>query len=431
MEGGRELVPSLSFPVRDIVKLIVLGLRYVVIQPFFWIVVAITFFQYRRLQNVEKSILGVVRESAFVNLLLMLGLGLIGGLIGSFIFAFVGISVSDAGIFYLWIVALLLMLIQPRFMCFAYSAGVVGLFSIVTGTSTINIPAVLGIVAVLHMVESLLIYVSGYAGAIPVPFERPDGKTVGGFALQRIWPIPIMVLIIGGLAIQEEVMEGLITMPEWWPLIGTIISAPEGHELVYSMWPFAVGAGYSDIALTRYPRERARATALTLAVYSILLLVTAILADRIMLFQVIGVLMAPLGHEIVIILGQNAELRGKPLFVSPPDGVMILDVLPGSQGDKLELCSGDIIKRVNGVPVTSNDEFQSIVQMAQFFLSMDVESHDDSGHPIGVTKEFKGNPGKLGILLVPESTQRGYVKFADSSFLRRFWRKIRNLFMGR
>jgi hypothetical protein len=278
VEGGRDLIPSLSFPVLDIVKLIVLGLRYVVIQPFFWIVVAITFFQYRRLQNVERSILGVVRESAFVNLLFMLGLGLVGGLIGSFIFAFVGISVSDAGIFYLWIVALLLMLIQPRFMCFAYAAGVVGLFSMITGVPNVNIPAVLGIVAVLHMIEGLLIYVSGYAGAIPVPFERPEGRTVGGFALQRIWPIPIMVLLVEGLVIQEQIMEGLIRMPEWWPLIGTTVSAPEGHELVYSMLPFAVGAGYSDIALTRYPKERARATAFTLGIYSLILLVIAILA---------------------------------------------------------------------------------------------------------------------------------------------------------
>ena len=110
-------------------------------------------------------------------------------------------------------------------------------------------------------------------------------------------------------------------------LIGTTINVSKGYELVYFMWPFAVAAGYSDIALTRRPKQRARSTALALAIYSFILLIAAIIADRIRIFQLIATIMAPLGHEIVIILGQKAELQGKPIFVSPPDGVMVLDVL--------------------------------------------------------------------------------------------------------
>lgn len=425
------MFPAFNYPFLDIFKLIFLGLRYVVIQPFFWIVLAIAFFQYKRFQRIEKAILGTVRESAFANLLLMLGLGIVGGIVGSIIFAFVGISVSDAGILILWMVAILLMLLQPRFMCFAYAAGVVGLLALITGAININIPAVLGIVAVLHMVESLLIFVSGYTGALPVAFERAKGETVGGFALQRIWPIPVMVLLVEGIIIQEDIMEGLISMPDWWPLIGTTLTVPEGYELVYTMLPFAVGAGYSDIALTRSPKKRARSTALALAAYSFVLLLIAILADRIRLFQLIGVLFAPLGHELVIILGKNAELKRKPLFVSPPDGVMILDVLPGSEGEKLGLKTGDVIKRVNRIPVTSKDEFQIVVETAGFFLSMDIESYDEFGRAMEETKEFTGNPGKLGILLVPESTERGHVKFADTSFLQKLWKRFVDLLRGR
>lgn len=424
-------MPELSFPVLDILKLIIFGMRYVVVQPFFWVVLVITYFQYRRLANIERSILGIVRESVFTNLLLMLGLGLIGGLIGSFIFAFVGISINDAGIFYLWIISIFLMLLKPRFMCFAYAAGVLGLWSIVTGASNINVPAVLGIVAVLHMVESLLIFMSGHMGAIPVFLERPNGGTVGGFVLQKIWPILIMVLLVEGIIIHEQIMEGLIHMPDWWPLIGTTINVSKGYELVYFMWPFAVAAGYSDIALTRRPKQRARSTALALAIYSFILLIAAIIADRIRIFQLIATIMAPLGHEIVIILGQKAELQGKPIFVSPPDGVMVLDVLTGSQGDKLGLSSGDVIKRVNGIPVTTNEEFHDLVMTAEFFLSIDVVSFDPTGREIEVTKEFKGSPGKLGILLVPESVQTGTVRFVDSSPLQKLWQRIQDWFTGR
>jgi hypothetical protein len=316
-------------------------------------------------------------------------------------------------------------------MCFAYAAGVLGLWSIVTGASNINVPAVLGIVAVLHMVESLLIFMSGHMGAIPVFLERPNGGTVGGFVLQKIWPILIMVLLVEGIIIHEQIMEGLIHMPDWWPLIGTTINVSKGYELVYFMWPFAVAAGYSDIALTRRPKQRARSTALALAIYSFILLIAAIIADRIRIFQLIATIMAPLGHEIVIILGQKAELQGKPIFVSPPDGVMVLDVLTGSQGDKLGLSSGDVIKRVNGIPVTTNEEFHDLVMTAEFFLSIDVVSFDPTGREIEVTKEFKGSPGKLGILLVPESVQTGTVRFVDSSPLQKLWQRIQDWFTGR
>jgi len=405
----------------------VTDLRYILIMALVFVLVHR---QYTKILQYEQGFFRLKRINPLMETVTSLVYGIGGGMLATILFILLGVSVSDAGVAYLWLAALLLMFIDQRFLCFAYAGSLVSLATLLTGFPKIQIATLMALVAILHMVESFLIFVNGYHNASPMFFKHASGKVVGGFALRKFWPMPTIALV-GVVMVSSGLDLQSVPMPDWWPLIGTTINVSKGYELVYFMWPFAVAAGYSDIALTRRPKQRARSTALALAIYSFILLIAAIIADRIRIFQLIATIMAPLGHEIVIILGQKAELQGKPIFVSPPDGVMVLDVLTGSQGDKLGLSSGDVIKRVNGIPVTTNEEFHDLVMTAEFFLSIDVVSFDPTGREIEVTKEFKGSPGKLGILLVPESVQTGTVRFVDSSPLQKLWQRIQDWFTGR
>ncbi len=423
------MFPELNFPFYEIARDVLFNPGYVLLNIIFWVVAAITYTQYRRIGGVEKAIFGVERESAFSRFLVSAGFGLIGGIVGSFIFIFIGISIADYGVLYLWIIAIFLMAIQPRFMCFAYAAGILSIFSLLTGMPKVNIPSILGLVAVLHMVEGALIFLSGHSSPTPIVYKTDDNKVVGGFTMQKFWPIPIMILTVG--FIDATIRDGLIQMPQWWPLISVDAIAPAGKEMVFTMIPVAAGLGYGDIALTRHPRERARISAINLELYSIVLLIIAVLSDGQPLLQLAGGLFAPIGHELVVLNGQKAELGGKPLYEAPPDGVMVLDIIPQSPAAGIGLTSGDIIKSVNGHPTTTPEEFKLAFDSAQFYFSMDVLSRDDKGDYRRTTKEHRGNPDRLGILLVPEDAKAGYIKMADTSFLQRLLGKLKNLIQGR
>src|SRR5690606_41661119 len=95
----------------------------------------------------------------------------------------------DAGVGYARLVAIALMMVHPRFICSAYAGGILSVTHLLFGWPGLSVPAIMALVAVLHLVESLLILLHGPTGATPVYVRRPDGRVVGGFTMQKFWPI--------------------------------------------------------------------------------------------------------------------------------------------------------------------------------------------------------------------------------------------------
>ena len=134
--------------------------------PLFIITYLLLFFivcwQYRRLEDITQTLMNYSRNQYLRSALLSTALGLLGGLLGSILLIFIGIDLGHLGIMYLWMIAVLLMLVNPRFLCFAYAGGILSLISLATGYPDINIAQLMGLIAVLHMVESILIMLNGH-----------------------------------------------------------------------------------------------------------------------------------------------------------------------------------------------------------------------------------------------------------------------------
>lgn len=391
----------------------------------FWVVMALVALQYRKIAKNRERIFGIRGNTVMKDTLAATGYGLAGGLAASLLLIITGVNLTSLGISWLWGLALLLMLINPRFLCFSYSGGIVALTNLFFGVPDIDVPQLMGLIAVLHLIESLLIYFSGHIGATPMYTKMADGRLVGGYTLQKFWPLPVVAIAILGLP-EALAYSILPPMPEWWPAIrfGQYFSINSVGVLI----PLIVGLGYGDIALAHTPAEKSRMSALHLSIFSVVLLGLAILASRYPVFNFIAALFAPLGHEAVIFIGQRTEKLGKPLYVPPNQGVRVLEAVTNTPARKAGISSGDIIYSVNGYSVNSKIDIETILLSDPRHVEIQFVARESN---LWKRVSFSLQPYEpLGIIPVPEGNETVYTEFKNRSLLGKAVRKLGNMLKG-
>jgi len=378
------------------------------------VVVVLIALQYRRSESIRAGMFGVKTGRMWRDTAIATAFGLAGGLAGSIAGVLAGIPLANSGAAFLFLLLLsvVLMMFNPRFLCFAYAGGIISLVHIVTGRPDVNIYQILALVALLHLVESLMIFFSGHLGAVPSFFMDGSGRVVGGFVLQKFWPIPLVVLTVAGYISPSEVSGG---MPGWWPLIKPGTDQPDSL-IVYAMAVVVAGLGYSDLAISRNPWRKSRLSALLLAVYSIVLLLLSAFAQHVVVLAPAAALFAPLGHELVIYIGKKIELAGRPVFTPSDRGVRILDVVPNSQAWHMGIRSGDIIISVNGIPVHNRHELRHIFESGRTHLEIEFLKGAKSVYRRGVA--YRPDTHKsIGILPVPAANEESYMEISPPGCL--------------
>ncbi|MFO7941303.1 MAG: PDZ domain-containing protein [Bacillota bacterium] len=392
----------------------------------FWAVMLLVWSQYRRLATMERRIHGFVSNDPWANTATALFFGLGAGILGSLLMVSIGVALSYEDIMYLWPVALMLLLINPRYLCFSYAGGLVSVVYLITGwPGGMNPVAIMGLVALLHFMEGLLVAVSGHRVATAVYLHRKRFGTVGAYLVQRFWPIPIMIVFL--LQVPPDAIASGFSMPDWWPLIDSARSSP--GEWAYVMTPVVAALGYSDVAITEMPAIRARRTAVLLTLFSIVLLGLCLLATQNPAWVWLAVLFGPLGHELMIKVGGGREHSGKPRFVSGANGVVILDVVPGEPGQKMGLGRGDRILSVNDRAVTSRAELEEAVIFAGWYLELEVCATEGERRTLESNRHPPGRP--LGVITAPEPGDRPQVNLGGDGILMRYLKRVATHFRRR
>lgn len=381
-------------------------------------VLALVYWQYRRLATLERMRLGGTTISPGRETFESLLAGLLGGMAGAGVLMLVGVSLLDAGILYLWPLALLLMFIHPRYLCFAYAGGLLAtshmLFGVPAGLEVASLAA---LVAVLHGIEATLIWLNGASHPQALYVRTPQGETVGGFLLQRAWPIPTLGLAVAFVTPAEfQSLADYVRMvptPSWWPLI-PFREAASGLNAVVLAIPLVAALGYSDLTITREPSAKARRSALQLGIYSLSLLGLAVLAGRAGWAGYLAAVAMPFGHELVILLGQRAETRGVPRFSGAMvgQGVGVLDVVPGSAAAAMGLRAGDRIVRANNEPVANAEALYQVLSPWSVGVTLEVER---LGRRIVLSYDGKVPP--LGLVPVPDSREARAVPLPEDTWI--------------
>ncbi len=394
----------------EILQLLVLTMLTVLIQPLFWIVMAIVAYQYRQMQRNQLSMFGVAGTPISRQMMWAMVYGTIGGLMGSAVLTLVGVNIERMGFQYIWPLAITLALINMRFLCFAYAGGLVAVSNALFGWPDVDVPQVLALVAALHVTESVLIAISRRYGATPAIIKHGE-RLVGGFNLQNFWPLPLVVL--GTVAMQTGALpEGVFHTPDWWPLLPLGIEPPTGSEWVYVMMPVVAALGYSDVAISSTPEQRRRRSAISLALYSISLLVMALLAAKFAWLKLPAALLSPLGHEYLVRRDSRTELAGEPLYVPSEQGVRVLETLDGGIARQMGLRSSDIILSLSEMPTFRGSALAYAIDWAPPLFELLILR---DGREIKLEGRFPPGPRTLGIILVPEGHETYYVTMRSGS----------------
>ncbi len=421
----------------DIITLMFKTMFLSFVNPYFWLVIFIVIMQYRRTVNLEKKLFGLavnnIRQVTFSSVLY----GILGGLFGSILLLLLGISLDNIGIIYLWPVAIFLFLFNPRFLCFAYAGGIIAVFSlflraiqpvypvlgeikILAGIMEIHLPSLLALVGILHLTESLLIYLSGHRSASPIYLKTSGGEVVGGYSLQCFWPLPLVGLWALAVAESSQMFVGSIPMPEWWPLLGTVMNLGGDEKIVYLMFPIVAGLGYSDMALSSDPVDKRRKTARNLAIYSVLLSAVAITAVYIPVMAIIAALLAPLGHEFLIHKGNKEEYSSPPLFSADNvDGLQVLAVIPQTPAEKVGLQRGDNLIAINDMDLHSELDFWNAVRLNNRLILTIKRGSLTKRLPLKSSWPIN----EFGAIFTPGKYAGVYVEMSKSSLWERFKRK--------
>ena len=408
-------------PWLEIVKLLVVTTVAVFLEPLFWGILAIIAYQYWQLQKQQLAMFGVPGVSISRQVKWAMLYGTIGGLMGSLVLTLVGVNLDRMGFLYIWPLAIFLMLINMRFLCFAYAGGIVAVVSALTGWPDVDVPQVLALVAALHVTESMLIAISGRYGAAPVILKHGD-RLVGAFNLQNFWPLPLVVL--STVAMKTGALpEGVFHTPDWWPLLPLGIEPPAGFEWVYVMMPVVAALGYTDVAITTTPAVRRRRSALSLALYSLSLLAMALLAAKFAWLKLPAALLSPLGHEYLVRRDNRLELEGKPRYIPPERGVMVLEAIDGGVARQLGVRTGDILLDFAGFPVNRGADLAYAIEWVPPLFEIAVLRN---GQEMKLAGRFPPDQRMLGIILVPEGHETYYVTMThgDGGPLARLAKKL-------
>ena len=393
------------------------GLFNVFFRPVFYFVVFMVYWQCKNLASQQKMLFGCENMPVWQSVLEATATGMLGGVIASMLVLLTGLSVNGLGIEYIWPLALILLIINTRFFCFAYAGGVIALSNIFLGWPEVAPEHLLALIAILHITESVLVFIGGRYSVLPVYVEFKE-KAVGGFLLSNFWPLPLILTVI--VVIPEGQLLEIINMPDWWPIF-PIQEAPEGYTNVSIPITIAAVLGYSSISLNSSPVVKRRFSAVVLFVYSIFLLLLAYLSIGNPPCGILAAIVSVFGHELVIYFDNKRETSREPQYCHVSGQYTVLSTLYGSPARRAGLKTNDIILRLNGQQIYDEGDLLLLTDFLPEKFELEILR---AGQPMILPVHLPISEKKsFGIIGMPMDGKTYLLSFTANHSLLSTWRK--------
>ncbi len=410
----------LSLPFWDMFRLAAQSILHAFFQPFFYLVVFLVYWQCRSMAQQQKAMFGYENFPLRRVTLEFTVKGMLGGFFASMLVLSTGLTINDLGLAYLWPLAIILLLLNARFLCFAYAGGLLALSNIIFGWPYISAAHLLALVAILHVTESFLVLIGGRFSSLPAYFWH-NGQAVGGFSLTNFWPLPLMMMFAASVPASE--VANAINMPDWWPLF-PVAEAGAGHINVLMPIPVVAALGYGSVAISRPPAVKRRISALLLFLYSCCLFAAAWLTTQHAWWGAVAAVLSFAGHEAVVYLDKRLEFKRPPLYAAREGLFTVLDVIWGMPAWRAGLRSGDSILQVNGYDIRNEYDLGEAVRFLHSTFTLRILRE---GQEMYLGGNFLGSEEKvLGLIRLPVLDKDTLLNIhGNYSLLWRWWRKWR------
>ncbi|GFZ97809.1 cell division topological determinant MinJ [Paenibacillus marchantiophytorum] len=373
------------------------------VNPFYYIGILFIVLHYRKQIQMERKLFHTRLHSLLNETWRTILWGWIGGIGASIVMLFVGVSIEADVIILLWVLTAVLVLFRVRFICLAYAVGILGIaqvllswlpseaiqgafpvFEIVAGA---DIPSLLVIVAVLHLLEGFLVGFQGARMASPLFLEGKRGQIVGAQQLQGFWPVPLFLLVplAGGNS------AGL----PWETLFGSNLASG------WTLLAFPAMIGFTELTISKLPRRQARFSASMLYLYGLILFGAAMLAHYWSPIVLVAAVLSIGLHEGLIRYNQWLEAKQIPFYVHSQRGLMVLSVVPGSPAQELGIQVGEILHKVNGHKIKTKTDLHVAMGLNSAFCRLEVLNEQGEVRFLHRAL-YAGEHHQLGIILAPD-----------------------------
>lgn len=306
----------------------------VLFPPSIFVLIILIYIFYRKNRKISEKqnrIIGDSVESAIGLTLSQFVFGVFGGSVGSIILNMSGIVFDkNCRIEILFLVSLIFMFIKPRFICFSYSAALLGAVGIIcemisnilpgfeySNVFKMDILSMMIFVGIMHIIEGILVFFDGHRGAVPIYIEK-DGEILKGYSMRRYWPLPMSIIIMGGIMNYNGAYSsiGLEHIPYYW----NMIKSQDKLEIIKSAGLlisfFYAITGYSTKTYTMTKKEKAHLSGIHIFSYGIILIIISQIARIGIAGEIIVVIFAPAAHEFMLNIQRKREERRYLEFVN-------------------------------------------------------------------------------------------------------------------
>ncbi|QQE79457.1 PDZ domain-containing protein [Alicyclobacillus sp. SO9] len=250
-----------------------------------------------------------------------------------------------------------------------------------------SIVSYIALAAVLAFAEWAFMWLRRNAQGAPALRSSRRGRVIGAVIVQNSAILPVFAF-----------QPGVVPVPAHAPFLWPLAAAQSGLSLVALPMLFGFNGLFSGV----HPKHVNRLSQRYFLLMAVLLSADAYLVYRFAsLFAVIGIFIILVLKEITWWHLNQIENESDALYPLSSEGVRVMGAARGSVADAMGLRRGEVIQKVNQVPVHSVYDFHFALDQNPAYAKLDVL--DVQGEPRIVGKPvFSGERNKLGLVLLPD-----------------------------
>ncbi|MBH0230902.1 PDZ domain-containing protein [Halobacillus yeomjeoni] len=249
------------------------------------------------------------------------------------------------------------------------------------------------LLSVLLFVEAVLMLRTTPHQSFPERIKGRRGMWIGQHRGRKLAVVPFLAFLPVG---------SIEPLFPWWPLLSV-----GGESFGLIVIPFLTG--WEWVARGQSPVHASKT--IGRHIFLMALVVTGVTIGGFYLpILSLAAVAIGLAGRIVIYMSHRMREDRKPFFTSHYRGLRILGVLPGSPAEQMGLIPGELIERVNALPVGTENQFYEALQVNGGFNKIEVR--DEWGENRYVQRAlYEGEHFELGLVFVEPPTHEKTVGF--------------------